>query len=171
MSIDQSMFKPLGFTTHDLVQRLGKDVQEVFRSMAGIEDILPTQMQIEPVTDFEHSVTAMVGLAGTYNGIVCLHTPINLAMFFTASMLGTAVTEYNDDVQDALGEISNMIAGSLKNQLSMSGSDIKMSVPSVVTGDKYFCSPGNKSGTITLSFSLGIDLFLVGVTLNMNLPQ
>ena len=165
MSFDQSIIEPLGLTEHDLVQLLTKDIQEVFSTMIGMETLLQVPMQIDPVTSFEQSVTAMVGLAGTYNGIVCLHTPRNLAMVFTSGMLGMDVAEFDDDVRDAVGEITNMIAGSLKQNLSSGGADIKLSTPSVVAGEKYFVSSGNQSNTLTLCFTTGEDCFLVSATM------
>ncbi len=165
MQCDLSIFEPLGFTTNGLVHQLRKDVQEVFNSMAGIKNILPATMRIvAPIKSFEHSITAMIGLAGTYDGTVSLHTPMNLAMDFTAGMLGMAVTELDDDVLDALGEISNMVAGSVKDYLSRSGAILKISTPSVVAGDKYRYLSGNQSDTLTLGFTSGAHLFLVCVT-------
>jgi chemotaxis protein CheX len=165
MIFNQLIIEPLGLTTHDLVQRLGKDVQEVFSTMAGITNLLPVPTEISTVTNFEHSITAMVGLAGSYNGIVSLHTSIDLAMFFTSGMLGMEVAEFGDDVRDALGELSNMIAGSFKHHLSGNGATIKISTPSVVAGEKYMYSSGNQSDTLMLRFNAGADTFLVSATL------
>ena len=154
-----------GLTQDELASLLSNDIREVFSTMVAMEDLLHLPIQIEPVTQFESCVTAMVGLAGTYNGRVSLHAPLNLAMDFTARMLGIDVTEFNDDVCDALGEIDNMIAGSFKQHLSRGGADIKLSTPSVITGKEYFVSEGNAAETITLRFATDKDYFVVSVNL------
>jgi chemotaxis protein CheX len=166
LAFDQSIIEPLGLTVQGLVEQLTCDVQEVFSTMVGMENIFQTPVQIESVHHFENSVTAIVGLAGTYNSLVSLHTSDNLAMAFTSSMLGMEVTEVDDDVSDALGEIANMIAGSLKQQLSSGGADIKLSIPSIVTGKNYDVSAGSPSDTLTLRFITGEESFLVSATMS-----
>lgn len=165
MAFDQSIIEPLGLTVLGMVERLTSDVQEVFSTMVGMENVMQAPTQIDPVTSFENSVTAMVGLAGSYNSIVSLHAPQNLAMAFTSGMLGMEVAEIDDDVRDAIGEIANMIAGSFKNLLSGNGADIKLSTPSVVTGEKYFVSAGSPADTLTLCFSADEGSFLVSASL------
>jgi chemotaxis protein CheX len=154
-----------GLTQEELVKSLASDIQEVFSTMVGMDDLLHLAVQIDPMTHFESCVTAMVGLAGTYNGRVSLHTTLDMAMNFTSRMLGIEVAEFNDDVCDALGEIDNMIAGSFKQHLSSGGADIKLSTPSVVTGKEYFVSSGLSSDTITLRFVTDEDWFVVSVIL------
>jgi chemotaxis protein CheX len=156
---------PYGLTRDELVRRLAGDIQEVFSTMVGVEDLLHLPIEIDPVTHFESCATAMVGLAGTYNGRVSLHATTDLARDVTSRMLGLEVAEFNDDVCDAVGEIANMIAGSFKQHLSSGGTDIRLSTPSVVTGKEHFVSSGDSSDTITLRFATDEDWFMVSVIL------
>jgi chemotaxis protein CheX len=154
---------PPGFTEDDLVKRLAEDVREVFSTMVQMEDQLHLPMLIETVTQFENCVTAMVGLAGTYNGLVSLHAPQQQALAITAGMLGQEVTEFDDDVRDALGEVANMIAGSFKHHLSNGGADIRLSTPSVITGKEYMVAARNPDETISLHFATDESWFVVSV--------
>jgi chemotaxis protein CheX len=146
-----------------LSQQLIRDVREVFGTMVGLEDLLHLPIQIDPVTNFTDCVSSLVGLAGTYNGLVSLHMPSSLALTTTSSMLGMEVTELDDDVSDAMGEIANMIAGSFKLHLSKSGMDVHLSTPSVVYGKEYVISLGNNPEQITVRFATDDDWFMVAV--------
>jgi len=165
MTVVAKILESIGLTEDELVKMLISDTKEVFSTMVGMEDLLHLPSQIEPVTHFEDCITAMVGMAGTYSGLVNIHTPQNLALQITSSMLGMEVTEVDDDVQDALGEIANMIAGSFKLHLSRGGADIRISTPSVVTGSDYVVAAGNAQDTITLRFVTDDDWFIVAITL------
>jgi chemotaxis protein CheX len=70
------------------------------------------------------------------------------------------VDEFNDDVSDALGEIANMTAGSFKLYLTKSGADIRLSTPSVVTGEEYFFAAGRQADFLTLCFGAKGETFL-----------
>jgi chemotaxis protein CheX len=165
MGFNQNMLKAQNISEEDLTKFLISDIKEVFSTMVGMEDILPIPTQIEPMTRFEDCLTSMVGLAGSYSGLVSIHTPQKLAMQITSSMLGMDVTEMNEDVQDALGEVANMVAGSFKLHLARGGADIRISTPSVITGAEYAISAGTANDTMTLRFMTDEDWFIVAITL------
>ena len=151
-------------TTEDLLARkLMHDVKDIFGTMVGLEDLLHLPIQIDPVTNFTDCISSMVGLAGHYNGLVSLHMPSKLAIRATCSMLGMDVAEAGDDVNDALGEIANMIAGSFKQHLSKGGMDIHLSTPSVVYGKEYVITLSNNPDQIALRFATDDDWFMVVV--------
>jgi len=165
MTLIAKVLDSIGFPEEELVRMLISDTKEVFSTMVGMEDLLHLPSQIEPMTHFEDCITAMVGMAGSFSGLVSVHTPQNLALQITSSMLGMEVSEVDDDVRDALGEIANMIAGSFKLHLTRGGADIRISTPSVVTGSEYVVAAGNALDTITLRFSTDDDWFIVAITL------
>ncbi|HEX9080202.1 MAG TPA: chemotaxis protein CheX [Desulfuromonadaceae bacterium] len=150
---------------NELAGRVISDVREVFSTMVGVHDLLPLPLMTDLVTHFENSVTAMVGLAGTYSGVVCLHTPRNLALDFTSGMLGAKVTELDEEVHDAMGELANMIAGSFKHHLSRSGADIRISLPSIITGNEYFIATGAPDDNLSIGFATATECFLVSAAL------
>ena len=165
MGFSSKILEAQNITEEELTKLLVNDIKEVFSTMVGMEDILPVPTQIEPMTHFEGCITSMVGLAGSYSGLVSIHTPQTLALQITASMLGMDVTEMNEDVQDALGEVANMVAGSFKLHLARGGADIRISTPSVVTGSDYVISAGTLNDTMTLRFITDDDWFIVAITL------
>jgi len=165
MTLVAKILESIEITEDELVKLLISDTKEVFSTMVGMEDLLHLPSQIEPMTHFNDCITAMVGMAGTFSGLVSIHSPQSLALQITSSMLGMDVAEVDEDVHDALGEIANMIAGSFKLHLSRGGADIRISTPSVVTGSEYSIAAGNAQDTITLHFATDNDWFVVAITL------
>ena len=79
----------------------------------------------------------MIGLAGSFQGVVSLHCTLDQARSYTARMLGSAPEEVTDrdEICDALGEVVNMIAGSIKTTLS-DRNNIALALPTVIIAEK-----------------------------------
>ncbi|MFH1027660.1 MAG: chemotaxis protein CheX [Pseudomonadota bacterium] len=165
MPLKPETLSALNTTEERLTRVLTKDVQEIFSSMVGVEDIMYLPPQLDLTSHFKDCLTAMVGLAGSYSGLVSIHVPWPLAISFTSQMLGMEVTEIDDDVNDAMGEIANMIAGSFKQHLSKGGSDIQLSTPSVVNGSDYTVTSGSNIENITLKLATDEEWFMVSLSL------
>jgi chemotaxis protein CheX len=168
MSISPSLEKTVNLSEELLTNQLKHDVKEIFSTMVGLDNLLHLPIKVDPVSDFKDCISGMVGMAGTYNGLASIHMPTELAMRATSSMLGTAITELNDDVNDAIGEMANMIAGSFKLRLSKSGLDIQLSTPSVIFGKEYFIALGNNPKQLAVRFATDDDWFMVVIAFNEN---
>jgi len=165
MSISPDTLSTLNITELELTAALFKDVQEIFSTMLGVDDITHVPLQTESPDTYSTSLTAMVGLAGKYSGLVSINLPMPLALSFTSMMLDIDVTEINGDVHDAMGEIANMLGGSFKQHLSKAGDDLKLSTPSVVSGSSLTVSTGSKTDVLTLDLKSGPEMFSVSLTI------
>lgn len=124
--------------------------QEVFGLMVG-GDISAT----DGGSDQTGGLTAMLGLAGAPCGVFRVRCSWSAASAIAGRMLGTAPGDLPaDQVCDALGEICNMVAGSMKGRLSDHGAACMMSVPSVVRGVDYEvrCLASEACHTIVMEF-------------------
>lgn len=139
--------------------------KEVFNTMVmmNVDNAPPLS---EPVTHFHCSITGMVGLAGTYTGILSIHCPKKFAMQITSNMLGMDVDEVGEDVNDALGEIANMLGGYVKQVLSKGGLDISLSIPTVISGEEYTINAMTDSDCVIIPFTFEDSRFLVGLKLS-----
>ncbi|HEX9006641.1 MAG TPA: chemotaxis protein CheX [Bacteroidota bacterium] len=153
----------LGIDREELNKLICGDVREIFETMVNVGDIEPVEMVGPLDTHFKDCVTAMVGFAGFFNGVVSVHASEALAMKFTSQMLGIDVDEVGEDVVDALGEIANMIGGSFKHHLSRGGEEVKLSTPSVITGKEYFVNSVAQSEALPMRFKTGDTDFVVSV--------
>lgn len=161
--IRSEILEQLNTTEEQLVELLDKDVREIFSTMVGAE-ISPSELAVTE-KKFKDCVTAMVGFAGNFNGMISVNTPKKLAMTFASQMLGMEITEFHDDVRDALGEIANMIGGSFKHHFAKNGREVRLSTPSVISGDEYVMSIGSIPDTQTLMFKFDGDHFMISVYL------
>ena len=164
MTLNTDVSSSAGIAEQDLAGYVIHATKEVFNTMVMMEvaDSYPLQ---EPVTRFHCSVTSMVGLAGTYTGILSVHCPQPLAIKVTSNMLGMDVDEMNEDVSDALGEIANMLGGYVKQVLSKGGLDINLSIPTVISGEEYTLNAMADSDCVIIPFIYEGERFLVGLKL------
>jgi chemotaxis protein CheX len=165
MSLNQEIAHATQLAEDELASYVIGATKEVFETMVmmTLEDSYPLK---EPVTTFHCSVTGMVGLAGTYTGILSIHCPKPLALKVTSNMLGMEVDEVDDDVNDALGEIANMLGGYVKQILSKGGLDINLSIPTVIAGEDYTVNSMSDSDCVIIPFITEGQRFLVGLKLH-----
>ena len=90
-------------------------------------------------------------------------------MQIASEMLGMEVTECDDDVRDALGEIANMAAGSFKHHFVTGGHEVRLSTPSIISGEEYSMTSGSVPDTLTILFSAGAGKFMVSIWGNPNI--
>ena len=109
---------------------------EVFSTMLGTE-LTPGDAFKDSEPFFESEVTALIGLAGNVAGYISFHCDKPQALTFTARLLGVEPEEIEglDDVRDAVGEIINMIAGSVKSAMSQSVT-VEIALPTVIMTPK-----------------------------------
>jgi chemotaxis protein CheX len=108
-------------------------LREVFELMLGSQLTLPANNEGQ----IPREVTAMVGLAGKLCGLVGVHCSGKCAALMTSKMLGVPLDKVGADMSDAMGEISNMVAGNFKNKISGLGDGCMLSPPTVITGTDY----------------------------------
>ncbi len=77
----------------------------------------------------------MIGLSGNAVGTVVLSVSNELALKTASAMLMEEITEINDNVVDAIGELANMVAGQAKAKLAEFS--LSISLPIVVKGRDY----------------------------------
>lgn len=79
-----------------------------------------------------HEVCGLIGLAGKCHGMVVVGLGRETALQLAGVLLGTKVEELNSDVVDAVGELTNMIAGAAKTQLAEY--QLSIGLPTVICG-------------------------------------
>lgn len=164
MSLNADIASSTKFTEEQLAAYVIDSTREVFSTMVMMEpsDEFPLK---EPVSRFKCSITGMVGFAGTYSGVISIHCPVALALNITSSMLGMECDEVNEDLNDAIGEIANMLGGSVKQVLSKGGLDVKLSIPTVISGEDYTVNSLSDIDCVVIPFTVDGQKFLVGLTL------
>ena len=122
-------------------------VREIFSTMLHIDARLLEEGTPEPS---DHPVVACVHFAGPWKGALLLGCGPEQAAAFAAGLVGIEPPdEVNDDVRDAIGEITNMIAGNLK---SMFPAGTQLSAHSVVEGKSFTLKVCGGNDSMQLGF-------------------
>ncbi|MCF8038762.1 MAG: chemotaxis protein CheX [Desulfohalobiaceae bacterium] len=148
----------------DFKEKIVEVTTEIFETMVMV-DLTPGEPLAEHVSRFECSMSAIVGFAGFKQGNLAIHTPERVARGLTRDFLGMEVNEINEDVQDAMGELANMLAGSLKPFIASNGERVELSLPSVVHGKEYTLTVVNDADWVMIPFQVSHGDFLVGLEL------
>ena len=119
----------------------------------------------------------MVSLVGDISGIIGmaqqqLEGTLMLCMTFETvhgflpQVLGQTITITHEMCVDAVGELTNMIFGQVKSELNQRDHQIKLGIPSVVTGKGHFVSQFHRGKYLIVPFHLSGQLFQVYVALH-----
>ena len=148
----------------DISEKIIEATSEIFSSMVMMEITVNGEIRhsMAPLTN---SITGVIGLAGTHKGVLAMHFPNSVAMAITGSFLGMDVEEVNEDVEDAVGELANMLGGSVKSILSDKGRDIDLSLPTVISGASYDFQPTREVERLVIDFHCDAGEFVVELEL------
>ncbi len=79
-------------------------------------------------------VTGVLGLTGIANGTISVTFEEECILTVVSNMFGETMKELNNEIADAVGELTNMISGQARRELEEMGKVFKAAIPSVVTG-------------------------------------
>lgn len=113
----------------------------------------------------EASVTALVGVSGSDDGMVVLRFPRTTALQIAGHLLGAAPDTIDDDVADALAEVVNMVAGAAKARFQPDP-PLELGLPTVVEGLDYKMRYPSQSAWFEASFTSDVGVFTMAVTHN-----
>ncbi len=150
----------------DLVQTITEATQEIFSSMVMLDTSpgVPFQRQGEPLID---SVSGVITFEGKFNGLVAIHLPNLVAIEVASSFIDSRLYEIDENVYDSIGELTNIIAGSIKIDLDPGGGEIQLSMPSCVSGDEYSINDLTGSTNVSIPFYLDDGEFIVELQLDI----
>lgn len=108
----------------------------------------PGEAGIKPIVTKSGLVASSVGFLGNINGVIFLYLEEELSIKLTALMLGMLYDEVkaggHETINDALGELTNMIVGTFKNKLCDMGYNCRLTIPSLLRGNDFSIeSPAN----------------------------
>lgn len=151
-----------------LVDTLTKSTEEVFETMVfrTLTSLLPIEgAALRP----QSNVVGTVGFAGGASGLVAFYSTTDAARDIAGSMLGMEPEAVNGEMADAIGEITNMIAGSFRTKMARSGHSWAISVPTVTVGSDFYIKPLVNGRRVLIPFKM--DAHEVFVELIMTEPS
>lgn len=119
----------------DLAKAFTDAVTTVLSTMAMVE-VRPSGTHPKEGNHTFGAVTGIIGMASpSVHAVMSLSFERNTILEIISSMIAEKVVEVNDEVLDAVGELTNMICGDAKRRLSDLGVSVEMATPLVVSGD------------------------------------
>ena len=116
---------------------MNRHLVEVFDTMLSMKAV--PAAKFDP-PHFTERVSGSVGFAGdNVNGAVYIHLSASFASRITATMLGMEPAETcgESDVNDVVGEVTNMLGGGLKSALCDAGAPCAVSTPAIIRGTSF----------------------------------
>ena len=148
-----------------IINGISTATQEVFGTMLAME-VTPG----EPYTDHSSSiaidgVVSLLGLAGAWIGSGSVSMPSNLACRISSQFLMAEYPAVNEEVLDAVAEITNMIIGNFKTSIEDVLGPMGMSIPTVIFGRNFTTRSIGSDEWTSVPFDIEGDSMVVRVCL------
>jgi len=99
----------------------------------------------------QHEISGVIGLSGPKgSGTVVLSLNTNVAMCATGVLLAMEKDTVDEDVVDAIGELTNMVAGAAKSELEFLS--MNLSLPTVIMGKDMLMGFDKKIQPLVIPF-------------------
>jgi CheY-specific phosphatase CheX len=160
-------------TPLSLDERLAQDISKaVSRAMHETfnVDIVTGPYEIgEGVVSLVGDVSGVIGIVqARLEGTLALCLSFETVRDILPQVIGKSIAVTHEMAVDAVGEITNMIFGQVKSDLSTRGYNLKLGIPCVVTGKGHFVSHFHRGKYMIVPFHLDDQLFQVYVALHMD---
>ncbi len=140
-------------------ETLRRSVENIWATVLGLE--ARTGHPLSTVQSRDPLLSGSIQITGAWEGAVTLDCTLPVARKAAALMFGVEPAETTpDQVQDALGELANIVTGTFKSQLP---EPCKMSLPAIVEGDDLAFRPQGGE-RLSLGFVCEDDPFQVTIS-------
>ena len=101
------------------------------------------------------NVVGTVSFAGSESGVVVFYSTIDAAREIAAALLGMSPDEVNGEMPDAIGEVTNMIAGAFRTKMTEIGHPWVISIPTVTVGSDFYTKYVSDVRRVLCPFQMG----------------
>lgn len=152
----------------DIRRYVGEHLASVFDTMLA-RPAAPSS-ESEAAALHGDRITGTVGMAGdTVTGQVYLHLPAALGGEAAAAMLGLSPEDLGEaEINDVIGEVTNMVAGGLKSWLCDAGATCALTTPAVIRGESFAVTPKQGVELILIPFECETHRCLMEVHVKFN---
>lgn len=108
-------------------------------------------------------ITGVMEMTGDFNGSISISFSEKGILDIVSTMFGEEMTELNDEIKDAVGEIANMISGQVTNKLAETGNSLKVSLARVIMGRGLPLTHLEKKPVVALPFRTTAGEFTIEI--------
>jgi len=114
-------------------------------------------------------ITGIIGFAEKrISGSVALSFPTKTILKIFSLMMGAPVDEMNSEVDDMVGELTNIVAGGAKKEFSELGYPYNISLPLVVAGKNHVIKHKHDNPVMVIPYSVEGNKFVLEISLMMS---
>ncbi len=110
------------------------------------------KLELKDNSTVAYDVSGIIGITGEAVGSIALSFPRKTAIKAVSNFIGEEVISIDADTTDAIGELTNMVAGHAKKIFSEKGIKLKISTPNVVVGKNHTIVAPKGTPSIVIPF-------------------
>lgn len=147
---------------------INHSVVRIFSTMLGAE-VRQGDVSIETGNpEANDGVVSLIGIAGTWVGTGSITCSPSLACRICSQLLMTESSSVDEDVLDAVAELTNMVAGNVKTELEAHLGPLGLSIPTVVFGHNFKIRSAGHAGWFASRFWWDDEVLIVKLCLTRN---
>ncbi|MBT3200948.1 MAG: chemotaxis protein CheX [Phycisphaerales bacterium] len=135
---------------------------QILSATCGVE-IEPLDEDVDLATS--NVIIGIISLVGDIEWSVFLGMPSDTAVATSAKFAGFEIPFDSPDMGDAIGELTNMVAGQVKLNLDQKGVNSDISLPSVIRAESMTVLVQRHSSVNKNCFTSELGKFWIGVTM------
>ena len=140
-------------TESTAVPRLIESTLEVFETMV-FSTLVPGPVRADAQPPAA-SVMGAVRFLGSLSGAVSFYASDDAGCRIAAQLLGIEPQEAGEQMADAVGEITNMIAGTFRGRMAQAGETLMITTPTVTRGSDFRAHYFNVTSRTLVPFAMG----------------
>ena len=141
-----------GISEEKLVNAIRQSTQEVFSTMLGLEVEAMHSYIDNSAPGPTGGVVSLIGLAGRWVGMGSVTCSAEFARRASSQLLMTDFQAVDEEVLDAVAEITNMIIGNVKTAIEEDLGVLGLSIPTVIYGRNFTTRSVGKNEWVVVPF-------------------
>ena len=137
---------------------------KVLETMAGTK-ANPGKPYVKKDKVARGDVTGLIGITGEANGTISVTFDEGSILGIVSRMFGERQKSLNDEISDAVGELTNMISGQGRRKLEQDGRHFQAAIPSVISGKDHVINHITSGPIIAIPFSTDGGRFTIEICL------
>jgi chemotaxis protein CheX len=152
------------------VKYINPFINSVMNTMETMLNVAPDQsppfLKNEKLTHAD--VSGVVGFGGKdISGSVVLSFPTETALNVYEKMMGESATRISSDVQDVIGELTNIVVGGAKKIFADNGFSFHISIPTVIVGKNHALGHKYDIPVIVVPFKIDHNSFNMEISMKI----
>jgi chemotaxis protein CheX len=128
---------PEGIAREKLIHAIRESTQDVFSTMLGLE-VQGQEAYVDTTAPGPTGgIVSLIGLAGRWVGTGSVNCSADFAREISSHLLMTEFPAVDEEVLDAVAEITNMIIGNVKTAMEEDLGPLGLSIPTVIYGRDF----------------------------------